>query len=95
LADQRNSGYLRIYWDHVPDVKARTINQASQLLRQERNEEALQLLQEVKDDPRGYNTMAVALYQTGHKTEALEYFRKAAANGNADARENLRKLGVK
>lgn len=95
LADQRNSGYLRIYWDHVPDVKAQTINQACELLRQEQYEEALQLMQDVKDDPRGYNTMAVALFQTGRKAEALEYFRKAAANGNADARENLKRLGAK
>lgn len=95
LADQRNSGYLRIYWDHVPDVKAQTINRASQLLRQGQNEEALRLMQTVKDDPRGFNTLAVALYQTGRKTEALEYFRKAAANGHAEARENLRRLGVR
>ena len=95
LADQRNSGYLRIYWDHVPDVKAQTINRASQLLQQGQNAEALRLMQTVKDDPRGFNTMAVALYQTGHKAEALEYFRRAAANGNTEARENLRRLGVR
>jgi tetratricopeptide (TPR) repeat protein len=95
LADQRNSGYLRIYWDHVPDVKAQTINRASQLLQQGQNAEALRLMQTVKDDPRGFNTMAVALYQTGDKAEALEYFRRAAANGNTEARENLRRLGVR
>lgn len=94
LADQRNSGYIRIYWDHVPDVKAQIINQASQLVQQEKYEEALRLLQDVKSDPRSYNTLAVALYQTGNYSEALRYFRLAAAAGNAQAQKNLEQLKV-
>ena len=92
LADQRNSGYIRIYWDHVPDVKAQLINQASQLVQQEKYQEALRLLQDVKSDPRSYNTLAVALYQTGNHAEALRYFRLAAAAGNAQAQKNLEQL---
>ena len=92
LADQRNSGYIRIYYDYVPDTKAATINQASQLLQQERYQEALTLLQGVKNDPRGWNTLGVALWHTGEKDAALDYFRRAAQQGNADARENLRQL---
>lgn len=92
LADQRNSGYIRIYYDYVPDTKAATINQASQLLQQERYQEALTLLQGVKNDPRGWNALGVALWQTGDVSGATEYFRRAAQQGNADAKENLRQL---
>ena len=92
LADQRNSGYLRIYYDYVPDTAAATINQASQLLQQERYAEALSLLQSVKDDPRAWNALGVALWNTGSRDAALDFFRRAAQQGNADAKENLRQL---
>ena len=92
LADQRNSGYLRIYYDYVPDTAAATINQASQLLQQERYNEALTLLQGVKNDPRAWNALGVALWHTGNRSAALDSFRQAAQQGNADARENLRML---
>ncbi len=90
LSDQRNSGYIRIYWDHVPDVKAQTINRASALLRQGNAQEALQLLRTVSDDPRSFNILGVALYQTGNRQQAIDYFRRAAANGDTQAQENLR-----
>lgn len=92
LADQRNSGYLRIYFDYVPDTAAKTINQATQLIQQKRYEEALPLLRSVQGDARSWNALAVALWNTGAKDAALNYFRLAAQQGNADAQENLRKL---
>ena len=92
LADQRNSGYIRIYYDYVPDAAAAAINQASQLMQQERYAEALTLLQGVKNDPRGWNALGVALWHTGDVNGATEYFRRAAQQGNADAKENLRQL---
>lgn len=92
LADQRNSGYLRIYYDYVPDTAAATINQASRLLQQERYDEALTLLQGVKSDPRAWNALGVALWHTGNRSAALDSFRRAAQQGNVDARENLRLL---
>ncbi len=95
LADQRNSGYLRIYYDYVPDEAARTINRASELLHTSGHEaEALVLLRPLAHDPRSYNALGVALYLTGHKAEALDFFRRAAAMGNAQAAENLRQLGM-
>lgn len=90
LSDQRNSGYIRIFWDHKPDVKAQTINRANQLLQQQQNAEALRLLQTVKDDPRAFNALGVALYLTGSRQQAIDYFRRAAANGDTQAQENLR-----
>ena len=92
LADQRNSGYLRIFFDYVPDTAAATINQASDLIRQEKYVEALRLLQGVRHDPRSWNALGVALHFTGQPTAALDYFRRAAQQGNADAIENLKQL---
>ena len=92
LADQRNSGYLRIYYDYVPDKAAAIINEASQLLQQEKYSEALSKLQAVKTDSRAQNALGVALYMTGNEEEALQCFRRAAQSGNADALKNLEQL---
>ena len=95
LKDQRNSGYIRIYFDYVPDKAAATINEASELLTTDCGDchrEALRLLQTVRNDERAQNALGTALWLCGQRDEALEYFRRAAANGNADAAENLRQL---
>lgn len=95
LSDQRNSGYVRIFYDYVPDKAAKVINEASELLTTDCidcHREALRLLQTVRNDERAQNALATALWLTGQKDEALECFRRAAANGNSDAQENLRRL---
>ena len=95
LSDQRNSGYIRIYYDYVPDTTAATINQATELLRTDCSDchhKALELLTAVRHDERALNPLGVALYLCGQKEEALECFRRAAASGNADAKENLEQL---
>lgn len=92
LSDQRNSGYLRIYYDYVPDTNAAIINGASELLAAERWDEALAQLLPVKADPRSWNALGVALYMTGDKAQAMDYFHKAAASGNPQAAENLQQL---
>jgi len=92
LKDQRNSGYIRIYYDYVPDTAAKTINRASELIAQGKYAEALTLLNSVRSDERAQNALGVALWQTGQQQEALRCFRRAAQQGNADARENLRQL---
>lgn len=92
LADQRNSGYLRFYWDRVPDEAAAVINQASELVQQERYEEAVVMLDPVKDDPRSFNTLGSALYMLGNYVDGLDYIRRAAESGDAQAAENLKQL---
>ena len=92
LKDQRNSGYIRIYYDYVPDKAAATINRASELLQEKQYAEALQLLLTVKTDERAQNALGVALYNNGRMAEAMECFEKAANNGNNDARHNLKEL---
>lgn len=94
LSDQRNSGYLRIYYDYVPDTAAKTINAATALLRQEKYAEALDMLLTVKADPRSWNALGVALYMTGDTTQAMSYFRKSADGGNAQAKDNLHQAEV-
>ena len=97
LKDLRNSGYIRIYFDYVPDKAAATINEASELLTTDCidcHREALRLLQTVRNDERAQNALATALWLTGQKDEALSIYRRAAANGNSDAQENLRRLEI-
>ena len=92
LPDQRNSGYLRIYFDRVPDANADAINRAVRLMQQQRWQEALPILNKVRADERSWNALGVTLFMTGQKEQALDFFRRAAANGNADARENADKV---
>lgn len=95
LKDQRNSGYIRIYYDYVPDKAAATINEASELLTTDCGDchrEALRLLQTVRTDERAQNALGVALWFCGYRDEALSTFRRAAAKGNADAIKNLKQL---
>lgn len=92
LSDQRNSGYLRIFYDYVPDKAAKVINDATELIGKEKYAEALQQLLTVKDDKRAQNALGVAYYMTGNKTAGIDCFRKAAANGNNEAKENLKGL---
>ena len=95
LKDQRNSGYIRIYYDYVPDKAAATINEANELLTTDCSDchhEALRLLLTVRNDERAQNALGVAYWLCGQRDEALACFRRAAANGNADAQKNLRQL---
>lgn len=93
LSDQRNSGYVRIYYDYVPDEAAKTINAASALLQQGKYSEALQLLLTVRQDERAQNALGVAYYMTGDKEKGIECMRRAAKNGNEQARRNMEQLG--
>ena len=92
LADQRNSGYIRIYFERLPDQRAVAINKASELLQQKRYDEALSLLEGVKDDPRSWNAYGVAVFMTGRQEEGLNYIRMAAAQGNPEAIENIKRI---
>lgn len=92
FADQRNSGYIRVYYEAVPDKGAEAINRAVQLVRQKRYEEALRLLDTVQNDERSLNTRGVVYYMLGRKTEAIRCFERAVRARNKDARRNLEKL---
>lgn len=91
FADQRNSGYIQVYYEAVPDVAAEKINRAVALTREGKPAEAVALLQDL-NDPRKWNTLGSALYLAGRKDEALEAFRKAVQYKNPGAEENLKAL---
>lgn len=92
LYDQRNSGYLRIYYEYKPDVKADRINEAIQLVRDGRDTEALAILDAYRDDPRAWNAIGIAHYHQGRTPEAKQWLAKAAQTGNATAQANLRQI---
>ena len=89
LSDQRNSGYIRIYYDYVPDLSARTINDGIAAINRGEYPLALQILEGVKDDPRSASALAVAMWYNGLKEEAVQLLRKAAAAGDEAAARNL------
>jgi tetratricopeptide (TPR) repeat protein len=59
------------------------------MLCEKKYQEALAQLQTVKDDRRAWNALGVALYMTGQKDKAADYFRRAANAGNTMAKKNL------
>ena len=89
LADQRNSGYMRIYYDYVPDEAARAINRAIDLMKEKRYTEALALLEPYKNDTRAWNPLGLCYYVTDRQDLGLQYLRRSMATGNADAKKNL------
>lgn len=91
FVDQRNSGYIQVYYEAVPDAAAEKINRAAALTREGKGAEAVTLIQDL-NDPRKWNTLGAALYLSGRKEEALEAFRKAVENKNPGAEENLNAL---
>ncbi len=78
LSDQRNSGYICIYYDYVPDETARDINRAIELTREGRHAEALSLLEEVKGDPRSWLAYSTSLYYNDHVEEAVAVLERLA-----------------
>ena len=77
------------------DEHAKIINEAQELLTADCadcHHEALRLLQQVQSDERAQNALGVALWFCGQKKEALDCLRRAAANGNPEAKENLKHL---
>ena len=91
-ADQRNSGYLRIYWDYIPDEAAKRINAAIEQMQRGDYAGALPRLLAEKEDPRAWNAIGCCQAMTGNEAEAISWFKKAVAEGNQDAVKNLQQL---
>ena len=92
LHNLRNSGYLRIYYDYVPDRSAQEINEAIGLLENGNHEAALEILRQKRSDPRSDNAYAVALFFAGREDEAVSILEQAAARGDGPAARNLARL---
>lgn len=91
FADQRNSGYIQVFYDAVVDTAANTINKAVSLLQQGKAAEAAALLEPLKDN-RKWNAYGSALYMLDRKPEALEAFKKGVEWKNDGAKENLKAI---
>ena len=99
LLNQRNSGYIRVYYD-VTDDEARVINKAIRAMQDGDNAFALEMLQVVRKDPRSWNSLGVALWlmsedsdnKAAMRAEAMQWFEKAAARGDKQAQKNLETL---
>lgn len=89
FVDQRNAGYIQVYYEAAPDKDAEAINKAVTLVKEEKYDEAVKLLENLDDD-RKYNTLGVAYFMLGRKAEAAECFKKAASEGDKDAENNLK-----
>lgn len=94
LQDQRNSGYLRVYFDYVADTAAATINNAVEMMNKGLVDQAQTQLQSAKRDPRSLNALGVNAYLRGKEQEAAEYFERAARLGDADAEKNLKQVKI-
>ena len=83
LSDLRNSGYIRIYFDYVPDGNARMINEAIRLLGEGELQSSLAILSTLRDDPRSDEAYAAALLRAGRADEAARVLEAAAARGDS------------
>ena len=105
LADQRNSGYIRIYYSNLPDAATEKLNgPVTALLKAKRYQEAVSavesdpaLMARVESDAEAANAYGIALYFTAldNKDEAAEQraiglLEKAARLGSDAARHNLK-----
>ena len=105
LRDQRNSGYIRIYYSNLPDAPTQKWNGAvmellkgknyTQAVRMVENDPAL--MARVKADPEAANAYGIALYFTAldakdeaREKEAIGLVEKAARMGSEAARQNLK-----
>lgn len=105
LRDQRNSGYIRIYYSNLPDEPTQKWNGAvMELLKGKNYAQAVRMVEDdpalmarVKADAEAANAYGIALYFTAldNKDEAAEQraiglLEKASRLGSAAARHNLK-----
>lgn len=91
FSDQRNAGYIQVYYNVVSDQAAQTINEASALVRRGNAGQAVRMLESLNDD-RKWNALGVAYYYADRLEDALNAYRKAADLGDRNAAENMRVL---
>ncbi len=92
LKDQRNSGYIRIYYDYVPDVNMGIIKEGIDLTVKKNYKQAIDLLKTVEQDPRALSPLGDAYFFSGDNEKALEYYLRGSQAGNATATDNYNRL---
>ena len=76
----------------MPDEAAKRINAAIELMQKGDYAAALPRLMAEKADPRSWNAIGCCQAMTGNEAEAINWFKRAAEQGNADAVKNLQQL---
>ena len=109
LADQRNSGYIRVYYNNVPDQIAENYNnKILPLLKAKRYHDAVRALESgpamkerALQDAEAANAYGIALYFTAldnkdldSEKEAVELIKLAARNGSQAASQNFKGIEV-
>ena len=85
----RCARYLAVYYDSTDDEAADLINQANDLIREGKYQQAQEHMASVTEDVRAYNTMGVALMMQGMFEEAMPWFQKALENNCLSAQGNV------
>lgn len=85
----RCARYLAVYYDSTDDEAADLINQANDLIREGKYQQAQEHIASVTEDVRAYNTMGVALMMQGMFEEAMPWFQKALENNCLSAQGNV------
>lgn len=75
-----------------PEDPIAIINSATADIEKGNYKSALERLEKVKNDPRAFNIIGIALAKTGDSKKAKEYFEKAVLTGNKEAKLNLEQL---
>lgn len=109
LADQRNSGYIRVYYNNAPDpVTEDYNNKVLPLLKAKRYLDAVRALnanpamkERALQDAEAANAYGIALYFTALDSkdgevekEAIELIKTAAKNGSVEAKQNLEGIEI-
>lgn len=87
----RLAGYVRVYYESVPDTTAVVLNRAVFLARAGKYAEALEVAVSVSD-PRADNLIGVCYMMTGDTESARCCFERSAQSGSAAGADNLRQL---
>ncbi|MBO4634484.1 MAG: DUF3575 domain-containing protein [Bacteroidales bacterium] len=105
LADQRNAGYIRLYYGTAPDPATVKLNgPIAALLKAKRYHDAVRAIRSdtavldlVQSDPEAMNAYGTALYFTAldnhdprQEVEALRFLQEAARRGSEAAAQNLK-----
>lgn len=85
----RSARYLSVYYDSTNDNAVEIINQANNLIRAKRFEEAYNMAMQVASDMRAHNTIGVALMGQGKFDEAIVWFKKALEGNCPSAQKNI------
>jgi len=105
LGDQRNAGYIRVYYNNKPDAATEKLNgPIYELLKAKKYHKAVKeikaddaVMARVSEDPEAANAYGVAMYfvaldnkDEAAEKEAIALLQKAAAAGSAAAEQNLK-----